>query len=184
MDKNTKYVYDILQDIFKNVWEQQKYSELKNSILLTFNLAIFILIIKTNKEIIINFKNDSMLVYIFFILFVIFIIHIVLIIQSFFPKDKNYENIKYSNKEINIFFFGDIQKVQSEQYLNIVLERFNIKEDINKDVLLNLSNQIIIISTITQFKYQSFKNSIYRMYVLGFLFLIFYSYIVFNCMEI
>ena len=42
MDKkeNTKLIYGVLQDIFKNIWEQQKYSEVKNGIILTLYIAI------------------------------------------------------------------------------------------------------------------------------------------------
>lgn len=34
--ENTKLIYGVLQDIFKNVWEQQKYSEVKNGMLILF----------------------------------------------------------------------------------------------------------------------------------------------------
>ena len=42
----TDEIYKVMQDIFKNVWEQQKYAEAKNGILLTLNIAVFALVIR------------------------------------------------------------------------------------------------------------------------------------------
>src|SRR5574344_1444641 len=109
MDKkeNTKLIYGVLQDIFKNIWEQQKYSEVKNGIILTLNIAILTILTR------IPINEDFICKVTFFILIVLFFIHIFLILQSFFPKNKNKENIKWTNDEINIFFFGDIQKLNN-----------------------------------------------------------------------
>ncbi|MFW3356505.1 hypothetical protein [Aliarcobacter butzleri] len=177
MDKkeNTKLIYGVLQDIFKNIWEQQKYSEVKNGIILTLNIAILTIISK------IQINENLISKVIFFILIALFIIHIFLILQSFFPKDKNKEDIKWNDDKLNIFFFGDIQKLDSSKYLNIVLAKYKIdKQDVNIDVLLNLSNQIIKLSEITLYKYTSFKNSIYRMYGLTILFSIYFTYLFFE----
>jgi len=125
MDKkeNTKLIYGVLQDIFKNIWEQQKYSEVKNGIILTLNIAILTILTR------IPINEDFICKVTFFILIVLFFIHIFLILQSFFPKNKNKENIKWTNDEINIFFFGDIQKLNSTKYLDIVLDKYNIKKN-------------------------------------------------------
>lgn len=174
IQENTKLIYTVLQDIFKNVWEQQKYSEVKNGIILTLNIAILTIISK------IQINDNLISKVIFFILIVFFIIHIFLILQSFFPKDKNKENNKWTEDEINIFFFGDIQKLNSSKYLDIILNKYKInQQDLNKDILLNLSNQIIKLSEITLYKYTSFKNSIYRMYCLTILFSIYFAYLFF-----
>ena len=176
MDKkeNTKLIYGVLQDIFKNIWEQQKYSEVKNGIILTLNIAILTILTR------IPINEDFICKVTFFILIVLFFIHIFLILQSFFPKNKNKENIKWTNDEINIFFFGDIQKLNSTKYLDIVLDKYNInKKDLNTKILLDLSNQIVKLSEIVEYKYTSFKNSIYRMYGLTILFSIYFTYLFF-----
>ena len=173
MDKkeNTKLIYGVLQDIFKNIWEQQKYSEVKNGIILTLNIAILTILTR------IPINEDFICKVTFFILIVLFFIHIFLILQSFFPKNKNKENIKWTNDEINIFFFGDIQKLNSTKYLDIVLDKYNIKKnDLSINILLDLSNQIVKLSEIVEYKYTSFKNSIYRMYGLTILFSIYFTY--------
>ena len=173
MDKkeNTKLIYGVLEDIFKNIWEQQKYSEVKNGIILTLNIAILTILTR------IPINEDFICKVTFFILIVLFFIHIFLILQSFFPKNKNKENIKWTNDEINIFFFGDIQKLNSTKYLDIVLDKYNIKKnDLSIKILLDLSNQIVKLSEIAEYKYTSFKNSIYRMYGLTILFSIYFTY--------
>ena len=183
MDKkeNTNLIYGVLQDIFKNIWEQQKYSEVKNGIILTLNIAILTILTR------IPINEDFICKVTFFILLALFFIHIFLILQSFFPKNKNKEtiilssknkeNIKWTNDEINIFFFGDIQKLNSTKYLDIVLDKYNIKKnDLSINILLDLSNQIVKLSEIAEYKYTSFKNSIYRMYGLTILFSIYFTY--------
>ncbi|CAA6812043.1 MAG: Unknown protein [uncultured Sulfurovum sp.] len=155
MNDVTLSIYTLLQDIFKNVWEQQKYSEVKNGVLLTFSIALFAILIRVyfKIELVINSHNYSKII--FFLLILFFMIHIVLILQSFFPNDSNKEDFKEA-KNINIFFFGDIQKVKSTQYLDLVIKKVKPnKEDINTNPLLDLANQIVKLSEITQFKYTS-----------------------------
>ena len=169
--ENTKLIYSVLQDIFKNIWEQQKYSEVKNGIILTLNIAILTILTR------ISINEDFICKVTFFILIALFFIHIFLILQSFSPKNKNKENIKWTNDEINIFFFGDIQKLNSTKYLDIVLDKYNIKKnDLSIKILLDLSNQIVKLSEIAEYKYTSFKNSIYRMYGLTILFSLYFTY--------
>lgn len=172
--ENTKLIYSVLQDIFKNIWEQQKYSEVKNGIILTLNIAILTILTR------IPINENFICKVTFFILIALFFIHIFLILQSFFPKNKNKENIKWTNDEINIFFFGDIQKLNSAKYLDIVLDKYNInKNDLSIKILLDLANQIVKLSEIVEYKYTSFKNSIYRMYGLTTLFSIYFTYLFF-----
>lgn len=180
MNDTTLSIYSLLQDIFKNVWEQQKYSEVKNGVLTTLNVAIFAIIVRVYFKIkdIINPHLSYKII--FFILMFLFIVHIVLILQSFFPNDSNKEEFKEA-KNINIFFFGDIQQMKSTHYLDLIIKKVkptNIKE-INKIPLLDLSNQIVKLAEITQFKYTSFKKSIHRMYGLGILFTIYFSWLFF-----
>ena len=167
-----------MQDIFKNVWEQQKYSEAKNGILLTLNIAVFALIIRAYFHIADLINSSNWIKSIFFILILLFIWHIFLILKSFFPKDSNKEDVKLSVDQVNIFFFGDIQKLQSNRYLDLLIDKLNINEgDINKDILLDLANQIIRLSEIAQAKYKSFKDAFFRMYIIGFLYSIFFLYL-------
>lgn len=170
-NENTKLIYGLLQDIFKNVWEQQKYSEVKNGVILTLNIAILTILLKFSVEVhSLKFK----IAFYFFI--VLFIVHIFLIIKSFYPKDINKEISKWTNDDINIFFYGDIQKLNNYKYLNIVLSKYDLSEkDINKNFLLDLTNQIVKLSEITQSKYSAFKDSIFRMYILTILFFVYYT---------
>ncbi len=180
MNESTKLIYSTLQDIFKNVWEQQKYSELKNGVLLTFNIVILTIVVRAYFYATPIINSTLWHKIIFFALCIGFLLHIIGIIQSFFPKDSNREEMKLSSKDINIFFFGDIQKVSSNKYLEFVLEKHNLDiEDKDQALLLNLSNQIVKLSEITQYKYSSFKSSVSRLYCLTFCFTIYFSYLFF-----
>lgn len=177
MNNTTSNIYRILQDILRDIWEQQQYSELKNGVLLTLNVAIFAIILRMYFQVKELISSNSFNKIIFFILILIYIIHIFLILKSFFPKHRDNES-----NNINIFFFGDIQKVTSKDYLDLVIKKIESEdtETINKDYLLDLSNQIVKLSEITQFKYTSFKKSIDRMYGLGILFFIYFSWLFFG----
>lgn len=178
MYNTTDEIYKIMQDIFKNVWEQQKYAEAKNGILLTINIAVFALIIRTYFHITDLINGSSWTKCIFFILIILFIWHIFLILKSFFPKDSNKEDMRLSVEQINIFFFGDIQKLHSNKYLDLLLKKLNIDESkIDKNILLDLANQIVKLSEIAQAKYKSFKDAFFRMYIIGFLYSIFFLYL-------
>ena len=179
MENKTNKIYILLQDIFKNTWEQQKYAEVKNGVLLTLNVAIFVVIIRVYFNISSTINHDNFKIW-FYILMLVFICHMICMIQSFFPKDSNKEKKKWNYDEINIFFFGDIQKLESKEYLEILTKKIDCDSStINKSPLLDLSNQIVKLSEITQSKYSSFKWSIYRMYFLGFLFIIYFTILFF-----
>lgn len=185
MNENTKEVYSVMQDIFKNVWEQQKYSELKNGVLLTFNLAILVILGRTyfiayEKF---NLTIDNKIG--FYLCVMLFIIHLFIIIESFFPNDNNKEEKnENASDEINIYFFGDIKKINSDRYLDLLIERIIVDKDKNRDVdiklLSPLANQIVKISEITQDKYTAFKTSISRLYFLSTIYILFFSYIFFS----
>ncbi|MCT7572300.1 hypothetical protein [Aliarcobacter butzleri] len=185
MNKDTEAVYKILQDIFKNIWEQQKYSELKNGVLLTFNVALIVIIARLYNSC--NYSLNNLGKWMIFILIILTIGHFYFILRSFFPKDSNKEEFKWDIGTPNIFFFGDIEKFKSEKYLDLVIKDFSTGEieefnssKIEKDILLKLSNQIVKLSEITQFKYSSFKNSVYRMYSLSLLYFIFFCILFFD----
>lgn len=180
MDDNTKKIYNLLQDIFKNIWEQQKYAELKNGVMLTLNIAIFAIIGRTYLSLNDIFNCEKAYNIIFIGLMFLFIIHILIIVLSYFPKDSNKEDFKWTNDDINIFFYGDIRKLNSESYLKLLQEKVNVSEKINKPILLDLSNQLIILSEITQNKYNAFKNSIYRFFILIIGFVFFTVFTIFN----
>ena len=180
MNEKTKSIYNVMQDIFKNVWEQQKYSEIKNSILLTLNLAIFAIIIRGYLSFGNVLQSNEINKYIFYGLILFFILHIVLILHSFFPRDSRKEDMKLSIDDSNMFFYGDIHKLTSSRYLDLVLKTLDENGEVNKQLLLSLSNQIVKLSEITQTKYNSFKESVYRMYILGFIFTAYYSYLFFT----
>ena len=177
MNENTKEIYNLLQDIFKNVWEQQKYSEVKNGVLLTLNIAFFAIILRVCVSIsnTINSLISYKVILLFLMLLLVF--HISFIIQSFFPQDSNKEDVKDVEGEINIFFFGDIKKLDSDEYLNLVINKVSMKKEINKVPLKDLSNQIVILSEIVQAKYIAFKRSVIRMYYLGAFFIVYFAFI-------
>jgi len=180
MNEETKNTYSLLQDIFKNVWEQQKYSEIKNGVLLTLNLAMFALISRVYFSATSSITSTPIVKILFFILIVFFVLHILWIIKSFFPKDSNKEDFKRTDDEINIFFFGDIGKLPSSIYLELLLEKTQVeKANISKEFLLDLANQIVKLSEITQSKYTSFKASVTRMYWLGSFAFIYFTYLYF-----
>ena len=175
MNAGTKEVYSLLQDIFKNIWEQQKYAELKNGLLITLHIAFIVMTSRVYLYYsdLINDSNTNQII--FTSLIAIFIFHLFIIVQSFFPNTSNTEKSKENidNDNINIFYFGDIIKLNSQNFLKIAFKKLS-KEHEPSSILEDLSNQIIILSEITTYKYNAFKQSVTRMYFVIILFFIYF----------
>lgn len=141
--------YDILQDIYKHIFEQQKYAELKNGVMLTFLSGIF-LAISLKLEI------DSKSVVLFFLA-----INIAITLFSFYPNLSSFtfSNQKEKDPNSNIYFFESIKYYTKLDYLELVLKEN--KDEISKSnkILVDMSNQIVILSKIISNKYLIYKVS-------------------------
>jgi len=162
IDKDSnKIAYDSLIDIHKHIFEQLKYAETKNHILLTFNLALIIMFIRyffmvEDKFYLFNWWYITNLI--------LLVIPIIFIFKAFFPNLNNSEIHKSNNVDkTNIYFFEHIKMLESSKYLELVLSSISIKLDeiTNKVQLLNLSNQIVVISEITSSKHLYYKKAFY-----------------------
>ena len=156
--------YQILQDIFKNTFEQLKYAELKNGILLTLQIGIFYFI---STNIIVEYKNYFLCV---------LLTNIAITLFSFFPNLNNYTffNSKENDTIKNLFFFESIKHYNEKEYLALVLETVSDKDNKNNKLYLNITNQIITLSKITSKKYLLYKVSFWMFFIFGFSIIIFY----------
>jgi len=152
-----KIAYDSLMDIHKHIFEQLKYAETKNHILLTINIAIIVMFIRYFFMV----ENKFDLFYWWYVTnFSFFVLPVYFILKAFFPKLNNAEKQQASNTEnINIYFFEQIKSLSSLQYLKIVKTAIGIKRTTNKRQLCNLSNQIVVLSDITSSKHFYYKKA-------------------------
>lgn len=179
---NSKIAYDTFSDIYKMVLEQMKFSEAKNSILTTFNIAIATIYLRFYFFIQNDFTSIDRIIY--FILLLILLAALFFSIKSFFPNMDNNEKSLPTPSDINIYFFKDILKLHSNTYTDTVLNKIGIlRNDLNNINQINdLANQITVLSKLVSKKYQNFKISIIILSVFGSLFFLFYCYLFWRCL--
>lgn len=169
-------MYDTLNDIYKNVLEQLKFSETKNNILTTIIITITVLYIRYYYFIKDDIECSLLYKSFFYIMFLILLVSIVNILKSFYPNLDNSEKKSESDKSIfNVYYFENISQLTKDEYIKIISEKINVKDFDNKEQLLDLSNQIITLSKITVYKLNKFKSTIKLMSIFFGLFFIFYS---------
>lgn len=141
--------YDLLQDIYKHIFEQLKYAELKNGILLTLLIGIFYFIA---SNLTINFKS---------IILIFLLINIAMTLLSFYPNLSSFTlfNKKEKDSIKNIYFFESIKHYTHYEYLEILLKENDDLDDKNNKILLDISSQIIVQSNITSTKHFIYKIS-------------------------
>ena len=142
--------YDLLQDIYKHIFEQLKYSELKNGIMLTFLIGIFYFA-ASNSLII----NDKVAILIFLL------INIAITLFSFYPNLSSFTLFNKKDKDSikNIYFFESIKHYTHYEYLEILLKENDDLDNKNNKIFLDISSQIIILSNITSAKHFIYKIS-------------------------
>jgi len=151
--------YNLLQDIHKHIFEQLKYAELKNGILLTLLIGVLYFI---STNLVINAK-----VYIVCLL----LLNIGITLFSFFPYLSSFTlwNDKNNDQAKNLYFFESIKNYTDEGYLKMLLEANNDLINKNNQLFLNLSNQIIVLSKITSKKHLLYKTSFIYFCTLSFI---------------
>lgn len=160
--QNNKIIYDTMLDIHKHIFEQQKYAETKNNILLSIVLALLVVYVRFFLII----KDDILSSIFCFILFFIpltpLIIALYFVLESFKPnltnKEKPNEGIKDSINE-NIYFFEYLCQITSDKLLKLVKNKINCKNISNSKQLQDLANQICVLSSIVARKHKSFNQA-------------------------
>ncbi|EAJ1104469.1 hypothetical protein FJB09_07140, partial [Campylobacter coli] len=192
-----KEIYSRILDIHKHIFEQLKFVETKNNILLVFIVAFIAMIVRFLQ----SSNNDNIGIKVVMICILIILSCAAWeLILSFKPilnnKEKKYNFLvricnKYFNKTrnnskiCNIFFFKDLAKINSKELMEIVirdLEDNTEKEKIQNDKFINdLLNQICVLSLITLNKHKCFSNSLFY---IALLFICFFIIIIIEIFSI
>lgn len=177
-----KEIYSRILDIHKHVFEQLKFAETKNNILLVFVTTCVVMGV--------GFLQSSNNVYVDIRVLVIFMLIVLLcaafeLLLSFRPilnnKEKKYNFLvrmfnKYfvktqnNSNPCNIYFFKDLARINSKELIEIIikdLEDNAEKEKIQNNKFINdILNQICILSLITLNKHKCFLNSLFYIMLL------------------
>lgn len=168
-----KEVYSRVLDIHKHIFEQLKFAETKNNILLAFVVALILACFRVLQN------NNSNTFFYYIILFALFVLAIsaAFILSSFKPNLSNeevrpdfityvldYFRKKQDNqdKSCNLYFFGDLAKIDSKELMEIIIKDFKDeeKEQIQNDKYIqDLLNQICVLSLITLNKHKRFQGA-------------------------
>ncbi|EAH7882168.1 hypothetical protein CYD02_05340, partial [Campylobacter coli] len=170
-----KEIYSRILDIHKHIFEQLKFAETKNNILLVFIVAFIAMTVRFLQ----SSNNDNIGIKVFMISMLIILLCAAFeLLLSFKPildnKEKEYNFLvrifKYFAKTqsspnlCNIYFFKDLAKINSKELIEIIirdLEDNTEKEKIQNDKFINdLLNQICVLSLITLNKHKCFLNSL------------------------
>ena len=160
--QNNKIIYDTMLDIHKHIFEQQKYAETKNNILLSIVLALlvvyarFFLIIKD------DILSSIFCLFLFFIPLLPLMIALYSVLESFEPNliNKEKENIEIKDSiDENIYFFKYLCQITSNKLLEIIKDKIACKEITNSKQLQDLANQICVLSGITARKHACFNRA-------------------------
>lgn len=160
--QNNKIIYDTMLDIHKHIFEQQKYAETKNNILLTITLALsaiyvrFFILLKDDIS-----TNNFWLILFFIPLFLLFIA-LCLVLHSFSPNLNNKEVIENTSNDIeeNIYFFKYLAQIESKKLLELITSKVGCQEFTNRPQIQDLANQICVLSRIALKKHNHFNDSI------------------------
>lgn len=146
--------FEFLISNFTNQMDQLKFAELKHGVLITLNG----LILSTFAKVFI----DQNIYYVIPLAFVF--LGIIFSMCSFFP------NLKKMGNGDNIFFFGDLAKIDFERFNTLINKKDEIKN--------SLINEVLFISKIINIKYNWFKYSFFSTFI-GLL-LFFILFIIYN----
>lgn len=143
----------VLNDLYKDVCEWLKFAEAKNAALLGFNGVMLFGTVSLIKEKI--FPDFSAA---FKFSLVIFCLNIVIIMFTFIPTEVPLIK-KKKEKLINGLYYGEVGNYEPKEYLNLIIERYNIsKNDIKfNNYISDLANQIVSVSWLAIRKNKIFK---------------------------
>ncbi|EKT7749535.1 hypothetical protein CV473_02670 [Campylobacter jejuni subsp. jejuni] len=194
-----KEIYSRILDIHKHIFEQLKFAETKNNILLVFIAAFIAMTVRFLQ----SSNNDNIGIKVFMISMLIILLCAAFeLLLSFKPildnKEKEYNFLvrifKYFVKTqsspnlCNIYFFKDLAKINSKELIEIIirdLEDNTEKEKIQNDKFINdLLNQICVLSLITLNKHKCFLNSLFYVVLLFICFFIIIIIEIFSIIKI
>lgn len=166
--KNDEMLYTRMLDMHKHVFEQLRYAETKCGTVTAINLAFFAVLARMayvwiqSK----NFKLSVSLGWVDWTSFALFIICITLcllcllnLIKAFYPQ-LNKEEQDLGKVQGNIYFFENVATIGSKNFFKYVKTKFGVSGVKGKDALIDLSNQICILSQITSEKHKNCKKAL------------------------
>ena len=143
-----------LKSIYANIIDLQKFAETKNAGIIAFNIVIIIGILSSYPHLI---KLIHHCVLLFIIIF--FFTSTFISILSQFPQTDNEIILNEKIEEPNIYYFIHLSYLSYDEFIKLIKKRdesYKI-DDFDKDII----NQILKISRITNYKFSSFKKSVY-----------------------
>jgi hypothetical protein len=151
----------LLEFILSQIMDQQKYAESKNGALLGLNSAI---VLGYLAMIPYTIYDCPKVVFWYSVSFVLCnCLSIISSLFSFIPILDNSVNQKIKNPDYsNVFFFMDLSKLQVNEFLSNILKVILTSNPYSEESLLSqLSNQIIVNSTICKKKHKRFIFSVW-----------------------
>lgn len=148
----------ILNNIFCNINDWLKFAEQKNSTLIVLNAGLIWGVARILNNSVID---DSYFFVFIYIAYTLLIVSTLICIYSFMPILKNRWWLKKDKKDEtdNIFYFGDIAKYNSIDYLILLQKKCDLKDYSVTNLEKDYSQQIVINSKIALDKYNNFKVS-------------------------
>ena len=178
-------LYTEMLDIHKHIFEQLKYAEAKCGIVTTISLGFFavlarIIYVFVEDRNLHMFTSPKLFDWIAFLsLFACIVLCIwclLILLKVFKPKTDNTEkNLK--EFQGNIYFFENIAGTKSDDFLECVKRKFGVSKLKSKNALLDLSNQICVLSQITSAKHRKCKKALDK---LRWIFPIFVLFLIFG----
>lgn len=161
-------LYTEMLDIHKHIFDQLKYAEAKCGIVTTISLGFFAVLARI-LYVLVKDKNFHLFVspsWVDWIAILSLLTCIVLCIsclwdlfRAFNPRlDNREKDIK--EPQGNIYFFEDIAVIRSDKFFEYVKEKFSVSELKGEEALLDLSNQICVLSQIASAKHRNCRNAL------------------------
>lgn len=146
MKQTLKYIYSV-------IFEQQKYSESKHSILLTLSSAVivFAATFTTSKNIFVLLLSSATII---FSLLAMLYSFSALFSRSYKVKKKKEKKI------VNLLYYKDIISYDTESYLKQIVKLYGLKITKFDSFEINLAQQIIASSKAVNHKFRCFNYAI------------------------
>lgn len=183
--KQGNSLYTEMLDIHKHIFEQLKYAEAKCGIITTISLGFFavlarILYVLVEDKNLCLFTSPSWIDWIAFLSLLVCIVLCIFclwdLLNAFNPRLDNVEN-EFEESQGNVYFFENIAITKSDKFLEYVKGKFDVSKLKSRKALLDLSNQICVLSQITSAKHRNCKKALNK---LKWIFPIFVAFLIFG----
>ncbi len=150
-----------LKYIFSNINSWLNFAEIKNSALGVSNVAIIAFLISDMKSIL-TVKYFSIMISLFIVSLIIVTISFIPILQEKILKSRLMQRqFKKNIEKKNLLFYGYISNLTKEEYLSTIFQKYTGKniniQQTEYAECLDLSDEIVINSRITVYKYSFFR---------------------------